>query len=320
VQARAGAEIVVNISASPYVRHKGGSRERMLATRAVDDRVFVVFCNLVGGQDELVFDGNSLVVGPTGEVIERGASFAEDVFIVDLHPEEAFRERLLDPRSRRARLSGDADIAVPTVVLRPVLKPPVPEPPAREPSRPLSGLAEVYAALVLGVRDYAAKNGFERAVVGVSGGIDSALTISIAVDALGPENVLGVSMPTRFTAAMSEDDAAALCANVGCELRTVPIDAVYQSYLEALSPVLGGAASPVTAENYQPRIRGNVLMALSNEKGLLVLTTGNKSETSVGYATLYGDTAGGFAPLKDVPKTLVYELARWRNADARVRS
>jgi NAD+ synthase (glutamine-hydrolysing) len=315
-QAQAGAEIVINISSSPYVRGKGGARERMLATRAIDDRTFVVFCNLVGGQDELVFDGNSLVIGPTGDVIDRGASFAEDTFVVDLFAEEAFRERLLDPRSRRTFDVGCAEHEVPRVPLRPILKGEPPALPERVAAAPLSGLAEVHAALVLGVRDYASKNGFERAVIALSGGIDSALTASIAVDALGPRNVVGVAMPTRHSAPISLEDAQALSHNLGCDLVIEPIDEVYQCYLDALAPAFGGDVSGLAAENLQPRIRGNVLMAFSNKMGYLVLTTGNKSETSVGYVTMYGDTAGGFAPLKDVPKTLVYELARWRNEAA----
>ncbi len=313
LQALAGADVIINISASPYSRDKGSARERMLATRAVDDRVFVVFCNLVGGQDEVVFDGNSLVIGPDGQILARGASLAEDVFVVDLFPEEAFRERLLDPR-RRGLPRTDGELArAPRVALRRILRAPAPPLPARAPVEPLKGLAEVYAALVLGVRDYTAKNGFERVLVGLSGGIDSALTASIAVDALGAANVLGVSMPTRYTSPMSIEDAAALCANLGCELVTIDIDAIYQAYLDALAQSLEHGPSSLTAENVQPRIRGHILMALSNELGYLVLTTGNKSETSVGYTTLYGDTAGGFAPLKDVTKTLVWRLARWRN-------
>ncbi len=312
-QAQAGADMVINISASPYSRDKSELRERMLATRAVDDRVFVVFCNLVGGQDEVVFDGNSLVISPDGQVLARGASLAEDVFIVDIFPEESFRERLLDPRRRSLSRPAGELARVPRVSLRPMLRAPAPPIEPRAAVEPLSGLAEVYSALVLGVRDYAAKNGFKRAIVGLSGGIDSALTASIAVDALGPKNVLGVSMPTRFTASMSVADAAALCDNLGCELMSIDIDGIYQAYLDALAAALPGGVGSLTAENVQPRIRGHLLMALSNELGYLVLSTGNKSETSVGYTTLYGDTAGGFAPLKDVPKTVVWLLARWRN-------
>jgi NAD+ synthase (glutamine-hydrolysing) len=192
-----------------------------------------------------------------------------------------------------------------------------PEPlPPRPVPQPLSGLAEVYAALVTGTGNYAVKNGFREAVVALSGGIDSALTASVAVDALGTENVVGVTMPTRFTSDMSTADAAELAENLGFRLLTVPIDGIYASYLEALAPHFSGLPAGVTEENLQPRTRGNILMALSNKLGYLVLTTGNKSEVSVGYVTLYGDTAGGFAPLKDVPKTLVYQLARWRNGEA----
>lgn len=312
-QAVAGAEIVMNLSASPYARHKARQRERMLTTRAVDDGVFLVFCNLVGGQDEIVFDGNSLVVAPDGEILARGQSFAEDVFLVDVFPEEAFRQRLLDPR-RRSIQRPTATGSLPRVALRPILRPPSAPLAPRPLPEPLVGLEAVYAALVLGVRDYARKNGFERALIGLSGGIDSALTASIAVDALGADHVLGVAMPTRHTARISVEDAQSLAANLGCQLVTIDIDSLYQHYLDILGATLPSGVSSLTAENVQPRIRGHILMALSNELGALVLTTGNKSETSVGYTTLYGDTAGGFAPLKDVPKTLVYELARWRNA------
>jgi NAD+ synthase (glutamine-hydrolysing) len=192
---------------------------------------------------------------------------------------------------------------------------PTPAPERAAPAR-LEGLAEVHEALVLGVRDYVRKNGFEDAVVGLSGGIDSALTASIAVDALGAEHVLGVAMPTRYSSPASAEDAGALAANLGFEMLTVPIDDVFQAYLNLLTPHFGGRAPDVTEENLQPRVRGNVLMALSNKLGHLVLTTGNKSEISVGYFTIYGDSAGGFAPLMDVPKTMVYELARWRNEQA----
>jgi NAD+ synthase (glutamine-hydrolysing) len=314
-QALAGAEVLVNVSASPYFRGKGDRRERMLATRAADSAAFVVFCNLVGGQDELVFDGHSLVIGPDGCLLDRGASFAEDVFIIDLPVEEAFRQRLLDPRHRQAwpvaRRDETPEIALPVV-------PPTArvDLPARSVPPVLDPLSEVYAALVLGTGDYVRKNAFRDVVVGLSGGIDSALVAAVAVDAVGAEHVVGVTMPTRYSSAQSAGDAADLAANLGFRMLTIPIDDLFQAYLDVLDPLFEGRAPDVTEENLQPRIRGNLLMALSNKLGYLVLTTGNKSETSVGYVTLYGDSAGGFAPLKDVPKTLVYDLARWRNARA----
>ncbi len=313
LQAVAGAEVLVNISASPYFCGKSRRRERMLVTRAADDRAFIVFCNLVGGQDELVFDGNSLVVGPAGDVLDRGASFEEDTFAVELRPEEAFRERLLDPRGRQARLVHARPELTPEVHLSVEARPDRPPLPARQVPEVLSGLAEIHAALVLGTRDYATKNSFREAVIALSGGIDSAMTAAIAVDALGPGNVVGVAMPTRFSSPVSLEDARTLADNLGLRLLTVPIDDLFQVYLDTLAPYFEGLTPDVTEENIQPRIRGNILMAFSNKLGYLVLTTGNKSEVSVGYATLYGDMAGGFAPLKDVPKTLVYELARWRN-------
>ncbi|RIL09995.1 NAD+ synthase [bacterium] len=315
LQALAGAEVLVNLSASPYHAGKAADRERMLATRAADTGAFVVYCNLVGGQDELLFDGNSLVLDPDGRVLARGASLAEDLVVVDLRPDDVFRDRLLDPRIRKARLLRRDPAQTPRVVL-PAMERAAPAPPLAPaaPVVPLDGPAEVYAALVLGTRDYTRKNGFGGVVLGLSGGIDSALAAAVAVDALGPANVVGVAMPTRYTSAASLTDAADLAALLGIRCLTVPIDGVFQAYLDMLAPVFEGRAEDVTEENLQPRVRGNILMALSNKFGWMVLTTGNKSELSVGYATLYGDMAGGFAPLKDVPKTLVYALARWRNA------
>lgn len=317
-QARAGAQVLVNISASPYVRGKISDRERMLVTRAADDRAFVVFCNAIGGQDELVFDGSSLVIDPAGEILARGASFSEDVLVVDVQPEHAFRERLLDPRARQegsdtCYAACHEPIEIRLADLPVAQRPPPPESDASPPATRMALHEEVYAALTLGTQDYARKNGFSDAVVALSGGIDSALTAAIAVDALGADHVLGVAMPTRYSSSISLADAEELANNLGFQMLTIPIDDVFQAYLDALASVLADHPPDVTEENIQPRIRGNVIMALSNKLGHLVLTTGNKSEVGVGYTTLYGDTAGGFAPLKDVPKTFVYELARWRN-------
>ncbi|MBC7226345.1 MAG: NAD+ synthase [Thermoflexales bacterium] len=310
---QAGAEVLINISASPYHMGKGRARERMLATRAADMTALVAYCNLVGGQDELVFDGQSFICGPQGEVIARGKLFEEDLVVADLDVRGVFRQRLRDPRWRKAHLSEGEGVhrialsELPVPERKPLSPPHVP---------PLEELAEVYQALVLGTRDYVHKNGFREAVIGLSGGIDSSLTATIAADALGPDNVVGVAMPTRYSSPHSLEDAEQLARNLGIRFLVVPIDALFQGFLDVLAPIFQGRAPDVTEENLQPRIRGTILMALSNKFGWLVLTTGNKSETSVGYATLYGDTAGGFAVIKDVPKTLVYALARYRNARA----
>jgi NAD+ synthase (glutamine-hydrolysing) len=314
-QALAGAQLVVNISASPYHAGKGAARERMLATRAADNIVYVAFCNMVGGQDELVFDGGSVVLNPQGEVVARGRQFAEDLVMADLDLAAVFRRRLHDPRLRRERVGRPAE-----VVRRADLPGPW-QPAARAGAAGvaearLASVDEVYQALVLGTGDYVRKNGFQRVVLGLSGGVDSSLTAAIAVTALGSENVTGVFMPSRYTSAMSGEDAAALAENLGIAFLTVPIDGAFDATLEALSGHLAGHEADVTEENLQARIRGNILMALSNKLGWLVLTTGNKSEMSVGYSTLYGDMAGGFAVIKDVPKMLVYALAHQVNASA----
>ncbi|MHC1711147.1 MAG: NAD+ synthase [Solidesulfovibrio sp.] len=309
-----GAGLLVNISASPYHMGKGAARERMLATRAADNGAFVAYANLVGGQDELVFDGHSLILGPDGTVLARGRQFAETTIFYDLDPDRPTRQRLLDPRCRKW------EPAVPNCLERVTLSPlPVAARemlPAAALAAPLDDLEEVYRALVLGTGDYVRKSGFSGVALGLSGGIDSSLTAVIAADALGPENVLGVAMPTRFSSADSLEDAAALADRLGMILHNVPIDGIFQSFLDTLAPLFGDRPFDVTEENLQPRIRGTLLMALSNKFGLLVLTTGNKSEVGVGYSTLYGDTAGGYAVIKDVPKTLVYALSRWRNEQA----
>ena len=303
-----GARLLLNISASPYHDGKGRTREQMLRTRAADNAAVVAFCNLVGGQDELVFDGQSVIANERGEVIARGAQFEEDFIAGDVDIGAVFRWRLHDPRRRKA---GDRPL--------PVVDLPAPDPSAaKEPLEahivePMGRLAEVYQALVLGTRDYLRKNGFAQVVIGLSGGIDSSLVACVAADALGPENVTGVSMPSRYTSDMSNDDAAELAENLGIRYLRIPIETVFEAYLAVLAEPFAGTEPGVTEENIQARIRGNYLMALSNKFGWLVLTTGNKSEMSVGYATLYGDMAGGYAVIKDVLKGLVYDLARWRN-------
>jgi NAD+ synthase (glutamine-hydrolysing) len=309
-----GARLLINISASPYHRGKGGARERMLATRASDNGAFVAYANMVGGQDELVFDGHSVVFGPDGTLLARGKQFAEDMVLCELDPGLPMRRRLLDPRCRKWEPQLEACPA--HVALAPVAGcmraalAPAPVAP------PLDDVEEVYRALVLGTGDYVRKSGFPGVAIGLSGGIDSSLTAVIAADALGPENVLGVAMPTRFSSDDSLEDAQALAEALGIEFHVVAIEEVFKAFLGALSPLFGDRPFDVTEENLQPRIRGTLLMALSNKFGRLVLTTGNKSEVGVGYSTLYGDTAGGYAVIKDVPKTLVYALSRWRNAEA----
>ncbi len=328
-QAYEGAELLVNISASPYFLGKQEARERMLATRAADTAAFVVYVNLVGGQDELVFDGYSVVFDQQGELIARARGFEEDLLVVDLDVESVFRTRLHDPRRRKERLAQGAEPSV-TLVSGPRVRPAgamaeVSTLDAMAPRlghtgriEPLPGRdEEAYAALVLGTRDYVRKNGVRDVVVGLSGGIDSALTATIAADALGAEHVWGVSMPSRYSSAGSKDDARALAERLGIRYLTLPIEGEFAAYLEELEPIFEQGpprSDTVAEENLQARIRGNLLMALTNRFGSIVLTTGNKSEMSVGYATLYGDMAGGFAVLKDVYKTFVYELARWRNA------
>jgi NAD+ synthase (glutamine-hydrolysing) len=310
VQARGGAHLLLNISASPYHAGKGAARERMLATRAADNVAIVAFCNLVGGQDELVFDGGSVIFDERGEVVARGAQFEEDFVVVDVDLGSVFRQRLHDPRRRKEPAADVSRIALPPVAQQ-SSRPNLSDPHIAE---PLPRLEEIYRALTLGTRDYVHKNGFQQVVVGLSGGVDSSLVVCIAADALGPENVTGVAMPSRYSASFSEIDAAQLADGLGIHFLVIPIERAFQAYLDTLAEPFVGRESDVTEENLQARIRGNLLMALSNKFGWLVLTTGNKSEVSVGYATLYGDMAGGFAVIKDVPKTLVYELAHWRNA------
>jgi NAD+ synthase (glutamine-hydrolysing) len=272
LEAQAGAQLLLNASGSPYLRGKGIEREEMFAERARAYGVPIAFCNLVGGQDELVFDGHSFVVDAAGETVARARQFAPDLLLWELG----------GPQGRL--------------------------------EEPLDDLDEVYGALVLGVRDYTRKNGFERAIVGLSGGIDSALVALVAADALGAERLTCVVMPSRYSSEATQADARAIAANLGAEMIELPIDAAARAYHETLEGRWSGEG--LAAENIQARIRGNLLMALSNDRGALVLTTGNKSEMSVGYATLYGDMAGGLAVIKDVPKQLVYELVEHRNVRA----
>ncbi|HJT22261.1 MAG TPA: NAD+ synthase [Nitrospira sp.] len=309
-QAAAGAEVIVNINASPFHVGKSRSREQMLATRARDNRVIVTYTNTVGGQDELVFDGHSVILDHTGDPIARAKGFEEDLLIADLNIESVARARVA--QGRKPGLGGKSTALIDRFAVN--LKPPAKRARVISSLEPLADpLDEVYQALTLGVRDYVRKNGFKRALIGLSGGVDSALTAAIAVDALGAENVLGVFMPSPYTSRESRDDTHELVRRLGMPLKTISITPAFKSYLGMLKESFRDVKADETEENIQARIRGNLLMALSNKFGHLVLTTGNKSEMSVGYATLYGDMAGGFAVIKDVPKTMVYDLAIRRN-------
>jgi NAD+ synthase (glutamine-hydrolysing) len=341
----AGATLIVNLSASPYHAGKGAERERMFAQRGRDNLAFVAFCALVGGQDELVFDGHSFVVDHTGQTIARAAQFREELLVCDVDLDRAAAARLRDPGHRPAARSGALAARVLSPLPLPVHDPKLPAAVGVSAlATPLAPLeAEVYAALTLGLRDYVEKNGFQHVLLGLSGGIDSALVACLAADSLGAARVSAAVMPSRYSSSETQHDARALAGKLGATLHELPIDAVLEAYLHELHGELAGnpaeappatqagsfapaavgtggpssaAGGDLTEENLQARIRGNLLMALSNRFGWLVLTTGNKSEMSVGYSTLYGDLAGGFAVIKDVPKTLVYRLARWRNSPA----
>jgi len=313
LQALGGAELIVNINGSPYHAGKARFREQLVSTRAVDDLVCVAYVNTVGGQDELVFDGASMIVNEHGECLARGRMFEEDLVVADLDLDAVFRARLHDSRRRKEKLVVRESAT--RISLPPLAQPDAPPLAPREVPA-LAPTEEVFEALVLGTRDYVRKNGFKRVVIGLSGGIDSSLVAAIAVQALGRDNVAGVGMPSAYSSTGTRRDAQRLAKQLGIEFLTVPITPLLRAYKRALSPVFKGMKEDVTEENIQARIRGNLLMALSNKFGWLVLTTGNKSEYSVGYTTLYGDMAGGFAVIKDVPKMRVYDLARHVNARA----
>ena len=321
-QALAGdAELVINLSASPYHRAKGRWREQMIGTRAADHACIVVFCNMVGGQDELVFDGQSMIFDQHGSLVARGKQFQEDFLVADLDVGAVFRQRLHDPRRRKAKLTqlGDAgNIETCAVARGCVVEPETPSPvAAKAPIEALLGpVEEVYRALVLGTRDYVQKSGFGKVLLGLSGGVDSALVAAIAADALGAANLTCVAMPSQFSSDESYEDASELCDNFGMRLIVLPIKEIFERTIGVLADEFADRPFGLAEENLQARIRGNLLMTMSNKLGGMVLTTGNKSETSVGYSTLYGDTAGGLAVIKDVPKTLVYELCHWRNGIA----
>ncbi|HYZ82140.1 MAG TPA: NAD+ synthase, partial [Solirubrobacteraceae bacterium] len=310
-EALAGAQVIVNLSASPYHAGKGLEREAMLVQRARDNNVAVLFCNAVGGQDELVFDGHSVAIDQDGNVIARAPQFEEALTVCSIDPGAIFAKRLQDARQRAAvrRSGGPAECPV----LARLEVPPAEGEVGGEVTPVLSPEEELYRALVTGVRDYVNKNGFERVVVALSGGIDSALVALVAVDALGADRVTFVSMPSPYSSEGTRADARAIAENLGAQFLELPIDPSMQAFDEILSGAFNGAEPDITEENLQARIRGNIVMALSNKFGWLVLTTGNKSEMSVGYATLYGDMAGGYSVLKDAYKTTVFALSRWRN-------
>jgi NAD+ synthase (glutamine-hydrolysing) len=302
------AHIVINLSMSPYHLGKGKEREAMLSRRAHDAQTYVCYVNGVGGQDELVFDGQSLVFDPRGQLVARARQFEEELLVVDIDP--GFAEN-----SRETGCSpGPWPVEIVRVESRAAAESPMPFLAPPRVNESLAVEAEVYEALCLGVKDYVAKNNFQQVVMGISGGIDSALTACIAVDALGSERVNAVSMPSRYSSDGTKSDAQQTAERLGAGFYEIPIEGIYRPYLESLAPYFADDVPGVTEQNIQARIRGNLLMALSNKFGWLVLTTGNKSETAVGYATLYGDMAGGFAALKDVPKTLVYRLSCYRNS------
>lgn len=292
IQAKQKASLIFNINASPYHMEKIKEREKIVKDMAKENNVYIVYTNLVGGQDELVFDGQSFIVEPGGKIVSRADAFKEQLLIHDIEvPLRKIRNNIIFRLNERKKEKISCYL-----------------------SQHLSLEQEIYEALVLGLRDYVSKNGFQKTVIGISGGIDSALVTTIAVDALGKDRVIGVFMPSRFTSQDSISDAKNLAQNLGIKLLEIPIEEIFSSYLKTLQPHFENTKPDITEENIQARIRGNLLMALSNKFGYLVLTTGNKSEISTGYATLYGDMAGGFAVIKDVPKTIVYKLARYRNS------
>ena len=313
-QALAGdAEVLINISSSPFHDGKELLREQMIATRATDNSAVLAFCNLVGGQDELIFDGGSLIVDQEGRVIARAPRFEEDLLVADVDVEAVFRNRLHDSRRRKEKRDVSSPVAIDLPDLHP--KSACISPPERPDfPRPDERLKNIYDALVLGTRDYVLKNGFEKVFIGLSGGIDSALVTAVAHDALGRENVVCVTMPTQYSSEGTFNDALQMAGNLDIRILTLPIQALFDQYLGLLADEFGDLPSDTAEENIQPRVRGTLLMALANKFRALVLAPGNKSELSMGYATLYGDMAGGFAVIKDIYKTLVYDLAHYRNS------
>ena len=304
-QANLGAKLIVTINSSPYHAGKRSEREEVVKKRAKANNVAISYANLIGGQDELVFDGQSIIVDSSGHVLARAEAFKEDMIAVDVDITTDKIKTQKPVTMIAGSYPSSAPLRVRYVNKRPELD--------KKEVKPLEAIAEIYQALILGLEDYVTKNGFTKVVIGLSGGIDSSLVAALAADALGKENVIGVFMPTHYSSEQSESDAKDLASNLGIKFLTVPIEQIFKLYLMALDPKFAGMSKDLTEENLQARIRGNTLMALSNKFGYMVLTTGNKSEMSTGYATLYGDMAGGFAVIKDVPKTMVYRLASYRN-------
>jgi NAD+ synthase (glutamine-hydrolysing) len=299
LQADAGAAVLLNINGSPYHVGKGEERSALLAAEAQRSAVPVVYVNMVGGQDELVFDGDSMIFDADGELIYRAAQFEEEHFVIDVPvAENDYQGGLVSVSD--GRTFTDEPLPIPEILPR------------------LDEDAEIYAALATGLRDYVHKNGFREVVISLSGGIDSALTAAIAVDALGADAVHGITMPTRFSSDGSVSHSIELARNLGCRIDEIPIESIFAEFLDALAPVFEGTEFDVAEENLQARIRGAIIMAVSNKFGSMVVATGNKSEMAVGYATLYGDMAGGFAVLKDVFKTVVFRLSKWRNREGEV--
>lgn len=297
IQAGAGAKLILNINASPYYAGRIRERQGVICKQAKSNRVFIAYANLVGGQDELVFDGQSMLADDKGRIIKRADAFKEDLLVVDLGVSQS------KPKLNRHLIKI-------TDKLAPKIKPSLP----KKEAKTLQPVPEIYQALSLGLKDYVNKNGFQKAVIGLSGGIDSSLVAALAADVLGKENVVGAYMPSRHSSKESETSARQLAENLGIKFIVISIEQTYNMYLVVLEPHFAGAPRDITEENIQARIRGNILMALSNKFGWLVLTTGNKSEMSTGYATLYGDMAGGLAVIKDVTKELAYKLSRYRNS------
>jgi len=312
-EAHHGAHLLININGSPYHYGKRAPREAMVGGRATDYGAFVAWVNTVGGQDELVFDGNSVVFDPHGRLLAHAASFVEELLVCDIDTSQTIH-RPVEKLRREAEAAARLELDVSDVRLDGLTaagsKPPI----AQRLAEPLEGAAEIYAAVVLATHDYMRKQGFEKVVIGMSGGIDSALTAAIACDALGPENVIGVRMSSRHTSQESLDDAGMVGETLGMQLMDFSIEPPHRGFEEILSPVFRGTKPGVAEENLQPRIRSTILHALSNKFGYIVLSTGNKSELATGYGTLYGDISGGYAVLKDITKTAVYELCRYRNS------
>ncbi len=308
------AQIIFNLSASPYYMGKPLARERMLATRAVDYNTIIAYCNMVGGQDELVFDGNSMFIDEKGKIIATARNFEEDLLVCDINTERVYRSRLNTPTIRKTRYDLSFEK---TQLEKFTLKTPEARRKAKmqktNTAHTEDPLKCAFSALVLGTGDYIRKNGFKKVVLGLSGGIDSSLTTAIATEAIGSSRVVGVSMPSMYSSEGSVTDAQELAHNLGIELLNIPIESAFMCYEKMFAEIFSETKTDVTEENIQARIRGNILMALSNKFGWLVLATSNKSELAVGYSTLYGDMSGGFAVIKDVPKSMVYKLSHYYN-------